>query len=631
MPSFSRKNSHLLVLTQKLRTTPASGLALLAALSAAILQLEPGAQFSATGEKTASGIPLAVVFLAVGYLSVWIEEKRPVLPRLNLWQCLFFSTATLGILGLHQADLRQAMPDIVQLAIYIVIAPCVVRHIMANQAHKNALITFFAGSAVVLPFLKVTGILEIIAPNLSDIKYAVFVILAAPFLMVYAHNRQGNWPGYAIALHAVLIGITLDHGGLFIAWLVSFLGAAAYFARQRTLIYSLAGCGAALALSFTPLTFRSNAATPWEFFNIHYDQDHLKRFYIEGVAAFRAPRYYPLGGGLGHYKQTINDLKQYYDYTPHPEDTKVRRDGNSQLLVLLVEDGTLAALAFVMLLATSGLAGTKAQERAGSKIDQGAVAAGVAMLASLAVAACALILATGTGLWLGALLGMTSASQLPMRNRTIPYIFTAIAVLAVIAYSVIAFSINSSAVEQNTPTAINRQISKLLFGADIHEEGKLQIISLPDLLTQSSASNANEGYQVEAETTGKADQCFQVIPDPQASGGQALAIPANAVKGRGEAHYDTHKLAPGDYELYARVKWLDGCSNSIKFSLNDQQVTLTSDIFKKWHVLTTPRVLSLSKQPQEGIIQNLENGIKIDYWGLRRITSEEAAGTERQP
>ena len=233
MPSFSSEHKHMLILTQALRTAPASVLALLAALTAAILQLEPGAQFSATGEKTASGIPLAVVFLAVGYVSVWIEEKRPVFPRLNLWQCLFFSTATLGVLGLHQADLRQALPDIVQLAIYIVVAPCVVRHVMQTQthAHKNALITFFAGSAVILPFFKVTGILAIIAPNLSDVKYGAFVILASPFLMVYTRNQPRHWKDYTIALHAVLIGITFNHGGLFIAWLIAFIGAAAYFAR----------------------------------------------------------------------------------------------------------------------------------------------------------------------------------------------------------------------------------------------------------------------------------------------------------------------------------------------------------------------------------------------------------------
>jgi len=124
---------------------------------------------------------------------------------------------------------------------------------------------------------------------------------------------------------------------------------------------------------------------------------------------------------------------------------------------------------------------------------------------------------------------------------------------------------------------------------------------------------------MEAEDVDKTPAGFLKIPDTEASGGHALAIPVHAAKGVGAAQYSSGKIAPGTYELYARVYWTDGCSNSLRFSVGNVEISLTSDIYNKWHLLHSPRKIRITDPPQTLSIHNLENGVRIDYWGLRPV------------
>jgi hypothetical protein len=46
-----------------------------------------------------------------------------------------------------------------------------------------------------------------------------------------------------------------------------------------------------------------------------------------------------------------------------------------------------------------------------------------------------------------------------------------------------------------------------------------------------------------------------------------------------------------------------------------------SELFGQWHVLDAKRPMALDKGPLKVEVRNLEDGIRVDYWGLRRCSA----------
>ena len=354
---------------------------------------------------------------------------------------------------------------------------------------------------------------------------------------------------------------------------------------------------------------------PWNALNPRFDAQHYRRAVIEAVAAVNAPRYFPFGGGLGTYRRTINTLRQYGTEQPSPLDMKVPRDGNSQYLILLVESGLPAALALVLLLL--GTVCGRGLRRAGTdpQADAQAVTIGTALLGALLAGIFCVILSRGIGIWVGALLGL-AAWRTGLPARRVRWLCAVIAGAGAGVGLVVLAGHNTRLDREQHLSAANREARILLFHDDIAPQPTVRVLELPDEIPGGGA--AADLVQVEGESCVSLTPPFVRVPANDASGGLVLAIPDLAGKGVGSAEYHVTIPEDGTYTLEARVFWDDGCSNSLLFQLGETSITLASEMFKQWHVLDAPQRLPLHKGALTVRVLNLEDGVKLDWWVLRR-------------
>ena len=172
-------------------------------------------------------------------------------------------------------------------------------------------------------------------------------------------------------------------------------------------------------------------------------------------------------------------------------------------------------------------------------------------------------------------------------------------------------------------TAMNWWARGLLFDDPMALAHGLRVVSLPDDLTKPAGGR--RGVRVEAEAFIDSTGSIVAVEANDASGNKALAIPNNTMKGVGRARYTVTVPSAGTYALHARVAWEDGCSNSVRFEAAGKSVLLSSDVYRRWHTLQGKLTLKLAEGENEVLLHNQEDGIQVDFWGLRR-TDEPAVG-----
>lgn len=138
------------------------------------------------------------------------------------------------------------------------------------------------------------------------------------------------------------------------------------------------------------------------------------------------------------------------------------------------------------------------------------------------------------------------------------------------------------------------------------------------------ADDSNPGYRadtlkIEAEDCLEVAAPFVIVPANDASGNRALMVPDGTAKGEGHAIYTVVIPQGGNYELFARVLWQDGCGNSVRFDVGASSCVLADEVFGEWHLLRGQRRFDLQAGVTTVVVNNLEDGIRIDYWGLRAV------------
>ncbi|HUV35857.1 MAG TPA: hypothetical protein VMX58_02850 [Patescibacteria group bacterium] len=122
---------------------------------------------------------------------------------------------------------------------------------------------------------------------------------------------------------------------------------------------------------------------------------------------------------------------------------------------------------------------------------------------------------------------------------------------------------------------------------------------------------------IEAESARYVLEPIEISSDTEASGGACIAIKQGAGTGMtgagGEAMYDIDIPEPGQYVLWARVYWLDGCSNSFFVDIGGKNYHFGEDSnFHRWHWIRFMLPGFESSGRKEMIIRNREDGISID-------------------
>jgi hypothetical protein len=569
---------------------------------APLCQYAIGARFGPTGQQLTAGLPVATLALAAAAILLFVAGERR-LPYLSWAQILFVGLVSVGLLGMTRQEWKAGTKELIQLAEIAVLAPFVFRAGVRRLGWRWIGKAFLVAFALLLVCRRFPGL-----AGLSPRKAGIMLVLAFPFALsaiAQLSNRRSRL-GTALVC-GLLLGFALPHGGLVFAAALALL-VAALFAREKALASSALVAAVAVFLASVVVPY----AHPWASLSPHRDDTHLRRGAIELLVAAQSPREYPLGSGLGCYQSAINRLRTNVQHQPHPEDNKVPRDGNCQYAVALVEAGPAGLLGLALFL---GLALLAAQRHGVHVADEEghesrAVLAG-ALAGAMLCAAFGLVLSRGAGIWVGGLVGLaTMPVQFTFRRSGQRLLVCALVVLAV---GLLGFSANEPSRDPGAPCRLNRR----LMPKDGTAAGPLRVVVLPD---PGATGTDSRVVQVEAEDATDVAAPFAAVSLGDASGGRGLVIPDAGGKDKGGARFVVHVPEDGTYVLYARVYWDDGCSNSLCFlPAGQNSVTLSSGTYERWHTLESSQPLTLTKGDLEVRLRNLEDGIRLDYWGLRPL------------
>lgn len=577
-----------------------------AVLTAAVCQIGVGAQFTATGEQTGIALPISSIVLAGFFMLCAFVDWPPRLPTLGRMQAFFLVALAVGIVGLPRVAAVTGAKELVQIAEMTILASFLFERI-GRREYTRPVARVFAALCIVL--LVLAGGNQLGHPwiLLSTAKYAAFVILAWPFLMLVLRDAKDAVKQTVVPLASLAVGITFQHGWLILAWYAVFVTSCLRF-RTVTLKWMLLGGLLAGLVSPFAIYHREN---PWRALAPRYDKEHLSRPAIEAIAALKAPRYFPLGGGLGRYKETINELKQYQPHVPHPEDRTVPKDGNNQYVLTAVEAGIPAAIALLFLFVVN-LSGRAIRADTDPDFQ---FARRTAMLGVLLAGVACVLVSRGSCIWVGALIGLANGA------RPLPRWYARLTRLALPAAAIAGAALtmmwcNRQLIPLGGVSTANREVRRVLYGETGLAGLGFRIVQLRDEVGRDEPEDVIE---IEAETFTEATPPFIVIRDNGASGGHATAIPQDEGKGTGQAVYKIDIPIDGFYLLSARVYWLDGCSNSLLFEAGNRRMLLASDIFGRWHTLETKQPVRLGRGSATIVVHNVEDGVRYDTIGLRKV------------
>ena len=579
---------------------PTCSWSLVLLLLASLCQVGIGARFSESGEQIGTALPLSTLILGLTLVYFLARRLISTLPLLGPGQVVFLVMLSFGAFGVEQSSLPSLIKEWIQVGEILVLSVWLGQSL--DERGRVFLQKAMGCVSLLVLILAVAGLAGRWPLKLSAYKQGLFVLAGIPFLLQWIGT---DWRrGFSLLLLAVsaLLGLVLPDGGMIVValvvWGVAFRRAGL---EQKWLLAST--IGVLLVVSICRVT-------PWSAAGWRYDEQHLHRKSIEMLASLQAPGALPFGGGPGRYKETINQLKLLQGEVPHREETKVPQDSGNQFVVLLVESGLLAAVAFLVF----GVGRAWVVRREAWPV---ALALGGLMGGGLF----ALVLTRGIGIWFGLLVGMSLPSPLsvPLARRGGRLLLVGLYMLLA---GTVAFFWNQ---EKDLPPGQYRPSRMNCLGAFALVGSNPFVGRVTPSLPDPLAAADEKQLRIEAESALRIKRPFCVVPNRDASGGKTLLLPVTALKGIGTVEYQLKIPETGLYQLYGKVLWHDGCSNSLGFHFMDPAGTnlvLSSHLYGEWHVLKSPRPLRLAAGKVTLKVTNTETGVGLDYFGLDRLPED---------
>lgn len=154
-------------------------------------------------------------------------------------------------------------------------------------------------------------------------------------------------------------------------------------------------------------------------------------------------------------------------------------------------------------------------------------------------------------------------------------------------------------------------------------------------LAVSTAAHAATKLCIEAESAGSVELALKkVVPGTSKdySGKGYIHIPwdKNETKGQGQASYKLNAPKAGNYYVFARTFWENGCGNSVLLVINGQERMLGEDgTYNKWHWVANPTKIPLKAGVNTIVLKNRETGVKIDQIFLTDDSQYEPTNTRK--
>lgn len=118
--------------------------------------------------------------------------------------------------------------------------------------------------------------------------------------------------------------------------------------------------------------------------------------------------------------------------------------------------------------------------------------------------------------------------------------------------------------------------------------------------------------------TGTATAPVALEDESGASGGKCISIPEGVGKPpdvQGDASFTITVPQEGNYVVWARCLWQDGCGNSVRVSVDGSEPAILGEdgTYKRWHwVMLRGMTFKLTQGDHQFRLMNNEDGIKID-------------------
>jgi hypothetical protein len=568
---------------------------------ASLSQISLGAEYSATGEQISGGLPLSTFTLFIcGIALVLLNYRKAEAPGISIAHGLLLIALSASLLGLPALSRGLAVRELIQ--VYEILGFSYLVFLINRRLLLDVLEKSSLAIAIVLLLLHVFHLNDHFPFYLSDTKLEAIVVLLTPFVLLNSNDLSTARKLAALATVSLLCGASFTNGGLLLCYLIIFVFSGLTLLEARRAVCACAVL--TVICSLLPL----GSGIAWESLGPDYDASHRKRLFIEYGASLKAPAYFPLGIGPGRYKEGINHLRRMQPLTPHESDQKVPRDGNSQYQIYLVESGPLSV---AMLLACFGYLvylSVKMEDGRERRLR-------LALVSSLGLTALfCIICSRGIGIIAGGLLAVASAKRFSENERVV---YPAAAVFASLMFLALFVIGGKGYDDLHKQSAYNRWVVQRILRMPVLPVNRTLAVISPD-----RPDSRPETISVEAETASDLQPNFKIVPANNSSGDLVIESPNDSGKGVGRAEYVIEVPKSGAYRLMARVWWEDGCSNSVAVRIGGKpRIVLSDEIFKRWHVIESLEPTELRKGECTAVLHPLEDGIKIDYFGLVPVSS----------
>jgi hypothetical protein len=140
---------------------------------------------------------------------------------------------------------------------------------------------------------------------------------------------------------------------------------------------------------------------------------------------------------------------------------------------------------------------------------------------------------------------------------------------------------------------------------------------------------------IEAEDAGRIERPIEHgEDDAEASNGRFIQIRKLQRTGsdQGLARYDVDIPQPGEYVLWARVKWENGCGNSFVVFIGDEENKShigQDGIYDRWHWIRELKEYKLEKGENRIVFSGTEDGVRLDKILLTNNLDYVPQGTEQ--
>jgi hypothetical protein len=516
-------------------------------------------------------LPISLPLIGVGLLMIgW--ARRSQLLKVPWVLIAFLAAYPLGLMALDKAALFDGIKEIVQCFMVFGLAVAAFGS-LPDPDRRTLSRGVGVGGGVLLAYALAV---RFGAPAvMSDARLGLLLCLTMPFVIHLFILRPRALVG-GVVLTAVF-AFACANGGLVICGLIAVLATCLLDSRA---VSSRTGIAAAVVGVIVLGVANPTALETLQY--SHAEENHPKRLMIELSATPEAIKTEPLHGhGLGLYKDVIGN---FFTEFPLPDDTKIVPDTNSSYALTAVETGLPAAvLLFLVLVAAAGYAVVAVRK---GTCGPATAAAAIALVP----AGCfTMLLTRNTGIMVGLIVGLAFGA-----GRLAPFAWKMVTAQGGVVVVALAACL-------------------VLPNVDFASGGGGDAVKRPVIITLNATDKA-EFWLLEAEAPEEPPSgAMKLVGSNDASGNRVLEIPeAPGNKGKGAARYRIADLPAGDYKLWLRVHWADGCSNSIGLASGTARTVIADEVFKKWHWLASPRPMTSKGGPMEFELRNLEAGVKID-------------------